>query len=211
MFFSKGPFVTEPQETRKRWSLASVKELVTDRILNLDDSPHRIALGVFLGFLIAATPTIGIQMVLLFIFAFIFRANKFSGILPVWLSNPVTAVPLYSFNWWLGLVLLTGETRPDPARLQRVMDLISGSPGQDISLWARVTSKAYWEAAWETFVALGAELWVGSVVVGFVFGLIGYAFTYWAIKRRRQRAAEIVEPAEIAEVTDAAKAAEETH
>src|SRR6056297_631558 len=54
----------EPQSWKAR-----LKHLLVHNILHLDDTPHRIAWGVFWGFFIGATPTIGIQVLLYWIVA----------------------------------------------------------------------------------------------------------------------------------------------
>ena len=41
-----------------------LKQIVLHNILHLDDTPHRIAWGVFIGAMIAFTPTLGLQIVL---------------------------------------------------------------------------------------------------------------------------------------------------
>lgn len=171
----------------RRLSWARVKQLVVQRILQVQDTPHRIAFGVLLGFIVGATPTIGLQMVIYFFLATVLRANKISGILPVWLSNPLTAVPLYSFNWWLGMFVLSGNPRPDPARKAEVLALIEGAPGQDMSLWERLSSPEFWSQVWHTFLSLGLELWVGSLIVGVVCGVIGYWAAYQGVIRYRAR------------------------
>lgn len=179
------PEYRETPPGRLNW--AAIKRLIRERILQVDDTPHRIAFGVLLGFIIGATPTIGLQMILYFFFATILSANKVSGILPVWLSNPVTAVPLYSFNWWLGMWILTGNPRPDSARQAEVLALIEGAPGQDLPIWERIFSGDFWTQVWHTFLSLGIELWVGSLIVGVVLGVIGYWAAYRGVIRYRAR------------------------
>lgn len=168
---------------------AKTKHLVVHNILHLDDTPHRIAFGVFLGFVVGATPTIGLQMIIYVTLAAIVGANKVSGILPVWLSNPVTAVPLYYSNWRIGRFLLGGEA--DSEASQRMLEQVIGVPGQDLPLWERLFSLSFWEAAFEAFMAMGAELWVGSLLVGVVAGAAGYWATYRGVIgfRARRKAA----------------------
>ncbi len=154
-----------------------IKHLVVHNVLHLDDTPHRIAFGVFLGFIVGATPTIGLQMLIYVAIATVLGANKVSGILPVWLSNPVTAVPLYYSNWRIGQFLLGGEA--DDAASQKMLEAVVGLPGQDQPLWQRIVSPEFWTAAIDAFVALGGELWLGSLVVGVVLGMPAY----WATRR----------------------------
>jgi uncharacterized protein (DUF2062 family) len=67
-------------------------------ILSLDDTPHQIALGAAIGMFIAMTPTIGIQMALVMLVALLtrpfFHFNRVAALVMVYLSNPITMVPL---------------------------------------------------------------------------------------------------------------------
>lgn len=181
--------VVDPEDDLPPGLWPKVKHLVVHRILQLDDTPHRIALGVFLGFLVGATPTIGFQMIIYVAIAAMVGANKISGILPVWLSNPLTAVPLYYSNWKIGQFLMTGSLSGSPETKAAIERMMNGATS-DASLWERLTSPELWGAAFDTFVAMGAELWVGSLLVGVVLG----APAYWAAYRgvvvyRKRRAA----------------------
>jgi len=158
---------------------------VVHNILHLDDTPHRIAFGVFLGFVVGATPTIGLQMVIYVTLAALLGANKISGILPVWLSNPLTAVPLYYSNWRIGRFFLGGDG--DSELSQRMLEQVVGIPGQDLPLWERLFSGTFWKAAFDAFVAMGAELWLGSVLVGVVCGALGYWASYRGVLAFRER------------------------
>ena len=81
-------------------------------ILMLDGSPHSIALGTAIGMFIALTPTVGIQMLIVIGFAFLvrplFRFNKMAALMTVYISNPLTVVPLYWFNYKVGTIFLEG-------------------------------------------------------------------------------------------------------
>ena len=67
------------------------RNILVHRVLGVDDSPHRIALGVAVAFFVAWTPTLGFQMVLAIALATVLRANKAVTVPIVWLTNPVTA------------------------------------------------------------------------------------------------------------------------
>src|SRR5690606_17221590 len=79
--------------------LDKFRQVLVHNILGLDDTPHRIGLGVLLGFLVAFTPTLGFQIIMYVALAALIRANKLSGIPILFISNPFTAVPLYWFVW----------------------------------------------------------------------------------------------------------------
>lgn len=174
-----------PTPTPKPSLWARVRHLVVHNILHLDDTPHRIAWGVFWGFLIGATPTMGIQVILYLIIASIVRANRVSGIIPIWLSNPITAIPLYYSEWWLGRFLLTGATSMTDANWDAVAEAIKPRPGS--SWWERFFELDLWLTLFESFVAMGKELWLGSIVAGILAGAIGYWFTYRTVVGFRRR------------------------
>ena len=50
---------------RLRMALWQTERFIKYRVLHVDDTPHRIALGVALGFFVTWTPTIGVQIVLI--------------------------------------------------------------------------------------------------------------------------------------------------
>lgn len=157
-------------------ALGRLSALVRTHILGLEDTPHRVAFGVFLGFLVGATPTIGLQMIIYVALATVLRANRLSGILPVWLSNPLTAVPLYYGEWRVGRALL----RSDADAPDLMSDALDPS-------WADLLTVEFWTEATDVFVALGLELWVGSLLCGTVAGALGYFATRALIRRFGRR------------------------
>lgn len=178
------PAVVEvPEEPVPRGWWARGKHLVLHRILKLDDTPHRIAFGVFLGFLVGATPTLGFQMIIYLGIAAILGANKISGILPIWLSNPVTAVPLYYSNWKIGRLLLTGDLQTSESSKRMIETVIAQTEAPAIG----VTHTEFWQVATQVLVDMGLELWVGSLFVGLVAGGVGYWLTYRAVRLYRER------------------------
>ena len=170
------------------WS--RVKRLVVHYILQLDGTPHSIAMGVFMGFLLGMTPTIGLQMVSYFGIAALIGANRVSGLLPIWISNPFTAVPLYYFNWRVGVFVMTGQLDGSGRSQEELAAVLADAPGQDLPFFERITSAEFWELLFDLFVALGVELWVGCIVVGLVTGVLGYWATYQGVKAYRRRQAD---------------------
>ena len=83
-----------------------VSSFVVHHILHTDDSPSRIARGVAIGMFMAWLPLMGLQMLLVLAFSFIFRANKVVGLPVVWISNPFTLGPIYYPGYLLGSALL---------------------------------------------------------------------------------------------------------
>jgi len=152
------------------------------RVLSLDDTPHRIALGVAVGIFVTWTPTIGAQMALTVALCLLLRANKFVGVPFVWISNPLT-IWLYWPNYKLGQWLLGGEYQRG---FQALVDAMGGSGG-----WFQKV-RDFYTGAWHIL----APLWLGSVIVGLVLGAISYLAIYLAVinfRRQRQRFLEAVQ------------------
>lgn len=78
------------------------------RVLTLDDSPHSIALGVFIGTVVAYQPIVGFQMIVGAIVCKLIRANVIASLPLAWITNPVTIVPIYYITYRLGVVF-TGD------------------------------------------------------------------------------------------------------
>ncbi|MGE0787888.1 MAG: DUF2062 domain-containing protein [Sandaracinaceae bacterium] len=161
---------------------ARVKGVVVNRILGLHDTPHRIAWGVFLGFVVAFSPTVGLQMVIYLAVATALRANKVSGLPVVWLTNPVTLVPVYYACWRIGAFVL--GTDDDPARGERIIAQLMGA-GTEWA-WGRLFEAEFWRELGRTLVDLGAELWLGGFVVGVALGALFYPITIAAVRAYRR-------------------------
>lgn len=160
-----------------------LRDVVVHRIIGVADTPHRIAWGMFLGTVIAWTPTIGLQIVLYIAFATLLRANKVSGIPILFISNPFTAVPLYYSAWWVGNAVThlgSAEGAGPPT------DLVHFDPDS----YGDFLSKQFWSDVGNALLALGGELWLGCLIVGIAMGIPGYLLTYWAVNAyRRSRGA----------------------
>jgi hypothetical protein len=181
---SAPPPTPAPPAEKQSW-FTRLKHLLVHNILHLDDTPHRIAWGVFWGFFIGATPTIGIQVILYLIVASLMGANRVSGILPIWLSNPVTAIPLYYGEWYVGRFILTGATSIRDAKWDAIAQAIM--PRAGTSWWDRFFEFDLWVTLFQSFVAMGKELWLGAVVAGVLAGSLGYWLTYRAVVELRKR------------------------
>lgn len=66
--------------------------------------------GLALGLFVAFMPTIGIQMVLAAFGAICFKVNLPIALAACWVTNPLTALPIYLAEWRLGRYLLDDFT-----------------------------------------------------------------------------------------------------
>ena len=149
-------------------------------LLHLDESAHRIALGAAIGVFIAFTPTVGIQMLIIFFVTSLFRANRAAGVPLAWITNPATMVPLYWFNLWVGIKIVGGTQ----SMLDRFESAVGAIVSRDLTWWHLVKE---W---WDVVMQVAVPLWVGSVAVGLVAAALTYGLMYYLItvyRRAHQR------------------------
>ncbi len=82
------------------------------QVLAVDDSPHRIGVAFALGAFIAMSALIGLHTILGFALSHVFKLSKRVTIAGVFINNPWTTIPIYSFCLWIGLVLAGSEAPP---------------------------------------------------------------------------------------------------
>ncbi|MBN2655310.1 MAG: DUF2062 domain-containing protein [Nitrospirae bacterium] len=132
-------------------------------ILTINESPRRLAFAFALGLFIAISPLIGLHTILGLGLSWLFRLNKFVTMLGVFVNNPWTLVPIYTFATWVGAILLG------------VDDIIP-----DID-WNNVNYKMFFDE----FKPLLWPFIVGSTFVGLVSSVAAYFVIYIMIKRSR--------------------------
>ncbi len=117
-------------------------------------SPRFLARGMAVGVFIGCFPFFGLQMVLSVFLAALLRGSKVLAAAGTWISNPLTSLPLYLFNYEVGRLLL-GQSRS----LGRLLQLSS------------------WQALMQTSGELIYSLMLGSCLVGMITGLVSYGLT----------------------------------
>jgi len=138
---------------------------------------------VFLGFMVAMTPTLGLQIVLYLGLATLLRVNKVAGVPILFISNPLTAVPLYGFCCWFGHLLLHGGQGESSWQVVQARLLAAAESSESVS--QQMLSADFWSRVGNSMAALGAELWVGSLVLGVLIGLPAYGLVLWGVDRYR--------------------------
>ncbi len=145
------------------------------KIIGLNDTPHSIALGAAIGTFVAFTPTVGIQMLVVLAIAWIlkpfFRFNKFAGLIAVYISNPVTTLPIYWFNYWIGSFFIPGNLTRE--RLATVLSY------QSLWQWSK--------SMWALLVEIGWPLLLGSVIIGVICALPTYPLVKWLVEAVQHR------------------------
>lgn len=152
---------------------------------------HQIALGVAIGFFVGWLPIIGIQMVVAVVVCQIFKANKIVPIFPIWLTNPVTMVPIYSFNYWVGWLVVGGPPLTDLAAVLRKMIAVP-EQADDVGRF-----EAWWTGVRHAFgelLSMGWDmqipLWLGCVIVGLALAIPSYYISYHFVEQFRSAVAK---------------------
>jgi uncharacterized protein (DUF2062 family) len=162
----------------------STRNFVYRRILHADDTPHRIALGAAIGMFVAFTPTMGMQTVITLAIAALFRANKVVGLPFIWITNPVSFVPIYWSCWRLGaLIRGTGAIDQEAAVIDKLHAMTDGGNGFISSFFDTNFLAGLLHLMYE----LGLELWIGCLVVGLVSAAILYLVTKWGVTAYRAK------------------------
>jgi len=133
------------------------------QILTVDDTPHRIGLAFGLGVFIATSALLGFHTILGLAVPQVFRLSKRVCMAGVWINNPWTIVPVYTFCLWVGLVL-TGTQL--------------SVPGVD---WGNLSLKTLAR----DLEHLAVPFVVGTTVVGVAGGVAGYFLVRNAVRRYR--------------------------
>ncbi len=132
-------------------------------ILAVKEPPHKVATAFSVGIFIGMSPLIGFHTLLGIFLAWQLKLNKLVTLVGVYVTNPWTIVPIYTFGTWVGTKMLGVERFIPP------MD------------WSHMTLKLLLQE----FEYLLIPFIVGSTVVGVVAAVISYVLIYWAVKRNR--------------------------
>ena len=139
---------------------------IYERFLKIRGRPREIALGFALGLFTGMTPSIGIQTAIAVFLAVFFKWNKFSAAVGAWITNPLTAPFIYSFNYLIGTKMLEikrGYSLPTEIGISRVFQMLHKAP------------EVFW------------ALILGGAIVGLPLAVAGYYFSYSAITRYQDR------------------------
>ncbi|MDB9311992.1 DUF2062 domain-containing protein [Spirulina sp. CS-785/01] len=132
------------------------------RLLRLEGHPRAIARGIATGTFAGFFPLFGLQTIMGVVLATILQGNKIAAAIATWVSNPLTYVPIYAFNYAIGSWML-GSLDVKPEQID-------------------------WGSA--QLLELGADfiyrLFCGCVVVGLIAAIISYGISFPLILRLRQ-------------------------
>ena len=143
-------------------------------LLALDDRPHAIAAGAAVGMWLGLTPTVGAQMVLVVALAWatcrLVYFNRTAALLAVYVTNPLTIVPVYWFNYRVGTAILGGESAGRD-------EMAAALDYEGLSGW--------WDTVTDLAQRYGVPLLVGSLIVATVATALTYPLVLWTVRRLR--------------------------
>lgn len=139
-------------------------------VLQVEDSPHRIALAFAIGVWIAFFPIWGIHTAMALGVAFVFRLSRAATLVGAYVNNPWTMGPMYTAGTLAGCVLLRV-----PAEGLAALD---------------------WSLGWREFFralldTLRPYLWpfiVGNLALGTLAALLSYLALRLTLEARRRPA-----------------------
>lgn len=152
------------KQKRKKSSLQRYWHYYRLRLLRLKENPQKIARGFAVGVFVGCFPLIGLQFIMAIILAFIVKGNKFTAIIGTWISNPLTYVPLFLFNFKVGK-LIVNIFIPD-----NQMEFNWDSLKQINDLGAQIT----------------ITLLLGSSIVAIIFSFISYYLILNLLKKGKK-------------------------
>jgi len=157
-----------------------VKNFLTRRlhsVIHQNDSPHRIALGMGVGLFIGFLPIMGIQMMTVLLLSLVFRKlNKIAALAGVQVTNYFTAIPVYSFVYWVGVHIYKVDGTPGYAEMKRAVSFI-----MSMGSWTEQV-----RAVLAMGVDMAAPLFIGGAVVGLIAGALSYRPTKQLVEKYRR-------------------------
>ncbi len=133
------------------------------RFLRLQGSPEQLARGMASGIFSGCFPLFGFQIIMGIGVATVLQGNRLMAVAATWVSNPFTYVPLFAFNYQVGVWLLGGGTA------QNFGDL------DTLTSWMDMGTE------------VSVRLMLGSALVGTVAGVVSYFVSLPLIRRMRSR------------------------
>jgi len=169
-----------------KFALRAILRFIEIRLLHINDSPHRLALGVALGLFVAWLPLYGLHLIIVLSLTLLFGANKFTGLASTWANNPFTVIPIYYLNYLFGKKLTGFFHIGSSLNSEQKSELLHLSEKvKDIPMNLFATD--FWRQVSKVFMQIGVELTVGSVILGLTAALLGYVVCYHVIIWYRQK------------------------
>lgn len=145
------------------------------RIFIEDNSAHSIAMGLALGVFIGILPIFGFQMIPAVALSIRFKINKLASAVGVWVTNPLTVIPIYLFNYWVGASLFPRLSR----NIGEFKELLTSGHFD-------------WQVLWNMGYSALLPLCLGSLINAIVSSVIVYflsklSINSWNHRRKRKK------------------------
>ncbi len=132
-------------------------------MLRIDASPRKIAMSFAVGVFIGFSPFFGLHTLLGLLAAYVLRLSRSATVTGVFVTNPISLVPIYTFCIWLGMVLM-------------------GTDMSDVII----------NINWKTMTLLTMSIELGALLLPFLLGtfisgVVGAFISYHAVRAYVQR------------------------
>jgi uncharacterized protein (DUF2062 family) len=135
------------------------------RFLKIRGRPREIAKGFALGLFVGMTPLMGLHTAIAVPLAALFKWNKISAAIAVWITNAVTAPIIYSITYFVGARI---------AGIERAFGQISTNGFSGLYKLILKTPEIFW------------AMTIGGIVLGIPLAVIGYYFTYSVFRKYQE-------------------------
>ena len=140
------------------------------RLIHLNESPYRIAMGCACGIFCSALPIFG-QTFIGMIAARVLRASVIASLPWTWISNPLTTLPMWYCGYRLGIWIMPGKHKP--LSYTEIQALMQNFDQMDWTQGLSLLSAEFWEAL--------QPLWLGTVVMGLAMAAPSFILVYYVV------------------------------
>jgi uncharacterized protein (DUF2062 family) len=167
-----------PPRNRMHVIVRRAKVFLKLRVLHVNDTPHRIAMGVAVGVFvgISMAPFLGIHTIIVLLLAVLLRANKAASLASMWIHNPLTMWPIVFAEYELGkgVVRIFSDSYEQGEELLR--SFLKNWEARGIFMFP--FDAEFWREFTRMMVKIGLEVSIGCIVLG----AGGAAISYFAAK-----------------------------
>ncbi len=147
--------------------------------LLLQDTPHRIALGIACGVFCSPLPMFG-QMVLGMILARLFRGNVVASLPWTWISNPFTTPFIWYGGYRFGMLITPGDW--PLFSFKRISEIVEK--------FTNLSLADGFSSGYEIVVEIFIPLLVGTIVFGLIGAVMSYVIAIRSVEKLQKRRAE---------------------
>jgi uncharacterized protein len=140
------------------------------RLLNLNDTPERIALAFAIGVFLAFSPLLGLHTFLGLTLAFLFGLNRVAVLVGLFVNNPWTLVPIYGAAAYIGGMLIG-------------FPVTAGMPEFG---WQQMMHGKFWLQLVRDWRMI-KPIVLGSFILSATSSVLSYPLVLYVLQRRRLR------------------------